>query len=172
MIRRPPRSTLFPYTTLFRSGENVWEIHLRVAPFDLYRGALEPSQTAALLDSLGRLYRDLDLNSSCVILQFPFWRQIGLGLRDKFGARVVYDCMDDWQNWPTEPLPGAFSLAEEKKLVRESDVLVVTSRGLRARHAAEHIESELIPNAADFEFFRDAPANSLLSDLPRPVIGY
>src|SRR3712207_7907364 len=24
MIRRPPRSTLFPYTTLFRSG-NVWK---------------------------------------------------------------------------------------------------------------------------------------------------
>src|SRR3712207_7326551 len=23
MIRRPPRSTLFPYTTLFRSGRNV-----------------------------------------------------------------------------------------------------------------------------------------------------
>src|SRR3712207_8638341 len=23
MIRRPPRSTLFPYTTLFRSGESV-----------------------------------------------------------------------------------------------------------------------------------------------------
>src|SRR3712207_7878164 len=25
MIRRPPRSTLFPYTTLFRSGEDVPE---------------------------------------------------------------------------------------------------------------------------------------------------
>src|SRR3712207_7586011 len=24
MIRRPPRSTLFPYTTLFRSGEVCW----------------------------------------------------------------------------------------------------------------------------------------------------
>src|SRR5256885_11794899 len=24
MIRRPPRSTLFPYTTLFRSGRNSW----------------------------------------------------------------------------------------------------------------------------------------------------
>src|SRR3712207_7416979 len=24
MIRRPPRSTLFPYTTLFRSGMPVW----------------------------------------------------------------------------------------------------------------------------------------------------
>src|SRR3712207_2115278 len=25
MIRRPPRSTLFPYTTLFRSAEHIWE---------------------------------------------------------------------------------------------------------------------------------------------------
>src|SRR2546427_5814666 len=24
MIRRPPRSTLFPYTTLFRSDHNIW----------------------------------------------------------------------------------------------------------------------------------------------------
>ena len=24
MIRRPPRSTLFPYTTLFRSGSSIW----------------------------------------------------------------------------------------------------------------------------------------------------
>src|SRR3712207_8654754 len=24
MIRRPPRSTLFPYTTLFRSGTGTW----------------------------------------------------------------------------------------------------------------------------------------------------
>src|SRR5947209_9020032 len=31
MIRRPPRSTLFPYTTLFRSGfSSLW--HLRQVP--------------------------------------------------------------------------------------------------------------------------------------------
>src|SRR3712207_7112008 len=44
MIRRPPRSTLFPYTTLFRSGE----------------GAVGPRRLAAGLevdDSLGRLDR-------------------------------------------------------------------------------------------------------------------
>src|SRR2546422_11689492 len=28
MIRRPPRSTLFPYTTLFRSHEEVLELEL------------------------------------------------------------------------------------------------------------------------------------------------
>src|SRR3712207_7821100 len=29
MIRRPPRSTLFPYTTLFRSSCKVWRAALR-----------------------------------------------------------------------------------------------------------------------------------------------
>src|SRR2546422_7282361 len=27
MIRRPPRSTLFPYTTLFRSRQRKWPVH-------------------------------------------------------------------------------------------------------------------------------------------------
>src|SRR5436190_4831542 len=29
MIRRPPRSTLFPYTTLFRSDESVGAVNMR-----------------------------------------------------------------------------------------------------------------------------------------------
>src|SRR2546426_3788225 len=39
MIRRPPRSTLFPYTTLFRSGANtaifsaVYAVLLKALPF-------------------------------------------------------------------------------------------------------------------------------------------
>src|SRR3989442_14070000 len=35
MIRRPPRSTLFPYTTLFRSIEKIWTSivgHVKVRP--------------------------------------------------------------------------------------------------------------------------------------------
>src|SRR3712207_7284285 len=40
MIRRPPRSTLFPYTTLFRSGavslgEYMGSLRLALAPGDL-----------------------------------------------------------------------------------------------------------------------------------------
>src|SRR3712207_5073873 len=30
MIRRPPRSTLFPYTTLFRSGDGLGEIFVKL----------------------------------------------------------------------------------------------------------------------------------------------
>src|SRR3712207_5030637 len=32
MIRRPPRSTLFPYTTLFRSREDMMQAHLVRGP--------------------------------------------------------------------------------------------------------------------------------------------
>src|SRR3712207_7336133 len=39
MIRRPPRSTLFPYTTLFRSVENLVHIGFRgTAPLVLRHG--------------------------------------------------------------------------------------------------------------------------------------
>src|SRR5690349_24187505 len=35
MIRRPPRSTLFPYTTLFRSGRLVHERRVHARPLGL-----------------------------------------------------------------------------------------------------------------------------------------
>src|SRR3712207_7074174 len=40
MIRRPPRSTLFPYTTLFRSTSSAWRDHAagRVAEQDVEIG--------------------------------------------------------------------------------------------------------------------------------------
>src|SRR3712207_8599930 len=49
MIRRPPRSTLFPYTTLFRSNE-VGELHSRLHEIEGY-GAR--ARAAALLSGLG-----------------------------------------------------------------------------------------------------------------------
>src|SRR5256886_10772382 len=49
MIRRPPRSTLFPYTTLFRSGQLVAQpVHLRAALADHHAGT-------------ARVHRDRDL---------------------------------------------------------------------------------------------------------------
>src|SRR2546429_7950196 len=36
MIRRPPRSTLFPYTTLFRSYQDFWRAHNIEHLADLY----------------------------------------------------------------------------------------------------------------------------------------
>src|SRR5436189_4283544 len=52
MIRRPPRSTLFPYTTLFRSqlaGVGRWRRDRRAAPGRI-RLSIEINQTFAALD--------------------------------------------------------------------------------------------------------------------------
>src|SRR2546430_6542617 len=42
MIRRPPRSTLFPYTTLFRSKVIVWDFarRLKLATLDGHAGVV------------------------------------------------------------------------------------------------------------------------------------
>src|SRR3712207_7755555 len=47
MIRRPPRSTLFPYTTLFRSSLARVSTDL-----DTFLAALDPEPIAAELDAL------------------------------------------------------------------------------------------------------------------------
>src|SRR3712207_6861612 len=39
MIRRPPRSTLFPYTTLFRSRASLYKAEHKVLPHGLWAGA-------------------------------------------------------------------------------------------------------------------------------------
>src|SRR3712207_8970409 len=59
MIRRPPRSTLFPYTTLFRSSENAssrhfggWRSTLRVAVTEGNRGQRELDRLAFFSDAI------------------------------------------------------------------------------------------------------------------------
>src|SRR5258708_17222464 len=54
MIRRPPRSTLFPYTTLFRSHQILREDRLR-----LVVGAEEHHPYLDLHAAIGRLQRRL-----------------------------------------------------------------------------------------------------------------
>src|SRR2546430_13027093 len=51
MIRRPPRSTLFPYTTLFRSRLGRW--HSRVSGFSEVFGELPVSCLAEEIEAPG-----------------------------------------------------------------------------------------------------------------------
>src|SRR5258708_21888303 len=50
MIRRPPRSTLFPYTTLFRSQANPFTHAVELIRFSLY-GEFEPIAAAVVVGS-------------------------------------------------------------------------------------------------------------------------
>src|SRR2546430_12050849 len=58
MIRRPPRSTLFPYTTLFRSNrtEMTADFLSPVNPLPRLREAAQAATTAALQQGFGQGY--------------------------------------------------------------------------------------------------------------------
>src|SRR5258708_14099979 len=73
MIRRPPRSTLFPYTTLFRSREFGSDVGFygaalfTVLPVEVYFGRTVQPEAAALL---GLDRKSTRLNSSHQIISY------------------------------------------------------------------------------------------------------
>src|SRR5256885_6990136 len=100
MIRRPPRSTLFPYTTLFRSNDGMAE---KVIPLADHRYAATvpfvpatlAAPTGSVSDRLGRPLRDLRisvtdrkstrLNSSHLVISYAVFC-----LKKKTKLRVIH----------------------------------------------------------------------------------
>jgi len=151
---------------------NIWEVRLGGPPLSLYSGVLNGETAAILAEGLSQLWFEWRLAETCAILQFPFWRRLGLSLRQKWGARLLYDCMDDWQNWPTEPLISSENLADERALVDEADVVVVTAHELAFRVKQSGRDPVLAPNAGDFEFFTRAVDSGAGGQWKKPIIGY
>src|SRR5260221_3320915 len=73
MIRRPPRSTLFPYTTLFRSQCAAFVGHAQSAWQPFEQGSAEPFFEHANLLADGSLRQDRKstrLNSSHTVISY------------------------------------------------------------------------------------------------------
>jgi len=150
-------------------GPNLWEIHLRGRQPDIYMGDLKADDVESLSASLDRLYRDWTVSEHTVMVQLPFWRRLALKLRGAHGSTILYDCMDDWETFQNL---GPFNLSEEKHLVNEADVLIVTGAELERKYHAQGLNPVLARNGADYPFFAKAQPNDLLAGVPRPVVGY
>src|SRR3712207_7687969 len=59
MIRRPPRSTLFPYTTLFRSGDHGPDLRPALGYLDRLLDGTTPLTVPSLADAGEARLRDL-----------------------------------------------------------------------------------------------------------------
>ena len=163
----PPASEKLYDLRLLR--DNLWEVRLHGQPPDIYLGRLSAELVTSMIGGLRQVFADCGASESVVLIQLPFWRQVALRLRQDFGCAVVYDCMDEWDTFPNM---GAFNVSEERRLVRENDVLVVSGRTLLEKYTAMGLQPVLARNGVDFEFYRQPhPAASGL-DVPKPVIGY
>src|SRR3712207_7921223 len=65
MIRRPPRSTLFPYTTLFRSRSDYPEQCKGVVQ-QQYQPHFWGARFPVTRQNQAQIYEEIDLNADCV----------------------------------------------------------------------------------------------------------
>src|SRR5256885_3146472 len=90
MIRRPPRSTLFPYTTLFRSrrlgrelhdsqGQYLAAIKMNLELVETTESSLSPVQKSALNEAISLLERSMkEIRLTSHLLHPPLLDEIGL----------------------------------------------------------------------------------------------
>src|SRR3712207_9057541 len=91
MIRRPPRSTLLPYTTLFRSGGVPGDGHLRTVVGDVehVRGASAGSGLSVTGDSDFLRLVDAGEHRDPALLQLvEVQRATGAGVGDRKSTRL------------------------------------------------------------------------------------
>lgn len=150
--------------------ENVWEITL--APpkvINVYSGTI-PAETARWFPTmLDELRRELNITCAVALVQFATWREVALEARERFGWRVIYDCMDEWASFPgtKKVLHDA-----EERLVADADLVTVSAGRLLEKWRGGNPRVELVRNASDFERFSAQAEGRLLDDVKRPVAGY
>src|SRR5256885_5126340 len=98
MIRRPPRSTLFPYTTLFRSvGAGVIEILRRGRDEDVEPEIAVRRAGGDLVGTLGRFLEDLEMGDDrAALLAEPGLVEAAnvLAIQQRRGAQHLVDRHD------------------------------------------------------------------------------
>ena len=160
-----------PAWDLTRKAENVGELRIRSrCALGIYGGRLDDGDLDALAESFESLARDLVMGDTVCLVQIPFWAPLAERLRERLGWRVVYDCMDEWTNFPGF---GEHVLTLEEGLVRRSDVTVVSADRLLEKWKDAAPRLTLAKNGIDAEHYRRLYGpNDLLSDARHPVIGY
>ncbi len=150
--------------------KNVAEVRIRSARgLDIYGGKLEERDLEVLEESFAALAKELCIADAVCKVDIPFWTPLVFRLRERFGWSVVYDCMDEWNNFPGF---GGSVLAAEEVLVRRADVTLVSADRLMEKWQAV-IQPTMVRNGVDLEHYRRLYApNQLLGKVRHPVIGY
>lgn len=142
-----------------------------VRPLSVYRGHVGPQLAESWLMQFDALRRTGGIHESIVIVDLPFWRPLASALRERYGWKIAYDCMDDHSGFSTNSGP---MLRQEAALTREADLVLVTARALQERWRGVNPRCVLVPNAAAYDHFERRPADvpAELASLSAPVVGY
>ena len=121
---------------------------------------LEGAALEEAFDSLATAREEYGLFETAVLVQTPFWTPLARRLRDRFGWKIVYDCLDAHAGFAANRA-GLLAAAEEE-LLALADLVVATSEVLRerldrVRRANGKSDARLLPNACDARLFEAVP---------------
>jgi len=140
-------------------------LNARGAPA-IYHACPSAMTEEQLRRSVGELLQWAGAHGGLCIVQHPFWSSVAVAIP---GAQLIYDCMDHHAGFG-DNAPDV--LRAEAALIRQADLLVVSSAWLENELASENPHRALIRNAGDFEHFRDPPGECFRDPQGRRVIGY
>ncbi len=118
---------------------------------DLPERRLSGRTLARALDGLEAARERFGLGRSALLVQSPFWAPLASAVKERFGWRVLYDCLDAHEGFATNR--PAVLAAAERELAQEADLVLATSETLRRRMEGWNASCRLLPNACDFELF-------------------
>lgn len=138
--------------------------------FDRFYQSLPPAIAAHCLEALERFCADAGIKDAICMVQLPVWTPLALGLSEKTGWKVLFDCMDEHQGLT---ILQPEMLYDESLLVRKADLLIVSATKLWEKHTNQASRCILLPNAVDFDHFNCSPSKRHeLESVKRPIIGY
>jgi GT2 family glycosyltransferase/glycosyltransferase involved in cell wall biosynthesis len=172
---------VFYICTTFHAGKHpdiypiqdgVYEVHLPGIPsVNIYQNQINNQLEEMAVNAIALLRKEFGMINVTSIVGLPFWGPVVFRLREKFGWKVVYDCMDYHAGFPgsTEQMSR-----EEQTLSRGSDLVLATSHSLFAKEVQVNPKCILVPNATDFDHFHFIRSDTAeeLKDLKKPIIGY
>jgi GT2 family glycosyltransferase/glycosyltransferase involved in cell wall biosynthesis len=155
------------------AGE-LYEVKLAARyPLDLFGGVINDKDAEGVLAALDELRQAYNINEAVGYVMFPSWGHVARATQRDWGWRIVYDCMDEWEDFPRVQ---SESLALERRLVQSCDLLVVTAQRLYDKWRPFNRPMVLARNAADYDFYAQrCQPNELLSGIKingHPIIGY
>ena len=151
--------------------KNIFEVQLSVnRPPDVYGEVIGSRSDEDLMASLDEIRARFQIDEAIAYVMIASWGDLALKARSRWGWRVIYDCMDEWETFPG--IKPAI-LEGEKRLVAESDLVVVSAARLLEKWSAHAERVVLARNAVDYDFYAaELGPNDQLSPVKRPVIGY
>jgi len=140
-------------------------------PINIYQDVLTDSAIDCIVSSFSLLRREFEIVEAVIFVDLPFWSRAAFRLRDRFGWKVVYDCMDFYKGFLNT---SEQMLLEEDELSEKSDLVLASSNLLFKDRSIHNPNCFLVPNGTEFRHFnkRTTEKSPELRDLKCPVIGY